>query len=96
MFGSIRTLVIALSFAFPLSSFAAQFHMTVKGMTCGGCESMIEKKVSQLPHVKSVKADHSKGFVTVTTEEGKATPSEQDLKKAVTDAGYQVVKFESK
>lgn len=38
----------------------------VEGMKCSGCESRIEKVISNLKEVKSVKANYEKGTVEVT------------------------------
>lgn len=56
----------------------------VEGMSCSGCESRVEKALSQTAGVKRVDADHTEGTVEVITE------SEDDVRQAIHDAGYEV------
>jgi copper chaperone len=58
-------------------------HITVEGMSCGGCEQNVETTLGDLPGVTSVEADNESDTVTV---EGDA--SEEDIAAAVEDAGY--------
>ena len=60
--------------------------LKIEGMMCGMCEAhiadVIRKKVSD---AKKVSASHSKGIATFLSE---AAPSEEELKKAITETGY--------
>ena len=63
-------------------------RMSIKGMTCGGCESQISKALSSIDGVnKVIKVDHKEGFALVCFDpakvEGKA------LTSAVINKGYQ-------
>lgn len=58
----------------------------VSGMMCHHCESRVEKAVSAIPGVESVKADAQSGTVTVNCPCLDASA----LIKAITDAGYTV------
>ena len=63
-------------------------RMSIKGMTCGGCESQVSKALSSIDGVnKVIKVDHKEGFALVccdaTKVEGKT------LTSAVINKGYQ-------
>lgn len=59
----------------------------VEGMTCGGCEASIVKVLGALDGVTEVTADHGTGQVVLQFGEGNM-PSDEDLSKAVTRAGF--------
>jgi copper chaperone len=57
----------------------------VAGMTCGHCELSVQEEIAGLPGVTEVRADHTSGRVTVSSErplDGAAVAA------AVQDAGY--------
>jgi copper chaperone len=56
----------------------------VKGMSCSGCESRVEKALRQASGVKRADADHTDGTVEVVAE------SEEDVRQTIHDAGYEV------
>lgn len=58
----------------------------VNGMMCHHCESRVEKAVSSIPGVESVKADAASGTVTVNCP----CSDSSALIKAITEAGYSV------
>jgi copper ion binding protein len=60
---------------------------TVTGMTCGHCVSSVTEEVSALPGVRAVDVDLASGRVTVTSD---APLAEDDVRAAVTEAGYQL------
>ena len=60
----------------------------VEGMMCHHCEMHVEKAVMQIDGVKSAKADHTAGTLTVTVE---GQVDESKIKAAVTSAGYEVI-----
>jgi copper chaperone CopZ len=62
--------------------------LQVKGMHCDGCESRIEKVVSNVRGVTKVEADHSEGQVEI-----RVTPavSEEDIKGRISHLGYEVL-----
>lgn len=65
-----------------------QLVLQVGGMTCGGCESRIEKVLGRLDGVRSARADHRAGEVRVLFDaEEISVPS---IGAAVTEAGYEV------
>jgi copper ion binding protein len=66
----------------------AESTYTVKGMTCGHCVSSVTEEVGQIDGVQSVDVDLPTGKVTVTSE---APVSEDAVRAAVTEAGYELV-----
>jgi copper chaperone len=65
----------------------SQSTYTVQGMTCGHCVSSVTEEVSALDGVRNVEVDLVSGLVTVTSD---ADLSEDDVRAAVTEAGYQL------
>ncbi|PIT98825.1 MAG: hypothetical protein COT74_14140 [Bdellovibrionales bacterium CG10_big_fil_rev_8_21_14_0_10_45_34] len=65
------------------------YKFEVEGMTCGGCSSNIEKKVSELEFVESVKADY-KTNTAIVTHKASAAFDEIAVAKAIESAGYKV------
>lgn len=61
----------------------------VEGMSCGHCKAAVEKALQQTAGVNDARVDLAAGTVTVTFDPGKV--GRQDLTKAITDAGYEVV-----
>jgi P-type Cu+ transporter len=66
--------------------------ISIKGMTCEHCQARVEKALNAVPGVKA-KVDLKKKNATV---ELKADVDDQILKKAVTDAGYEVLAVSEK
>lgn len=60
--------------------------LKVSNMTCAACEMRIEKSVTAVSGVSSVKASFGSGKVTVVYEDGKTTESE--IKKAIEKQHY--------
>ncbi len=60
----------------------------VSGMTCTGCESLLEKKITSIPGVIKTTADHIAGTVTIDHEQG---ISLNQIIEIVTTAGYEAV-----
>lgn len=63
-------------------------NYTVKGMTCGHCVSSVTEEISALNGVDKVDVDLASGRVTVTSQ---APLSTDDVRSAVTEAGYELV-----
>lgn len=72
---------------------AKPITVQVKGMVCGFCAQGIEKKFKALPEVAGVKVSLETKKVDLDTKEGKDVSDEQ-IRKIVTDAGYDVVKID--
>jgi sulfite exporter TauE/SafE/copper chaperone CopZ len=61
--------------------------VAVGGMTCSNCEVLVERRLSNVPGVRSVTADHSAGTVTIRHDR----PIDlESLGKAVADDGYTI------
>ena len=62
--------------------------LTVKGMSCGGCENAVKRAVSLIEGVANVTASHRDERVTVDHDPAKAT--REAIEQAITRAGYRV------
>ena len=65
--------------------------MTIKGMMCGHCEARVKKTLEELEHVTEAQVSHEKGTAVVSME---AEVTDDVLKKAVEEQGYQVEKIQ--
>ncbi|MBP2320057.1 copper ion binding protein [Kibdelosporangium banguiense] len=65
----------------------SQSTYTVQGMTCGHCVSSVTEEVGSIDGVQQVDVDLASGLVTVTSDRDL---SEDDVRAAVTEAGYQL------
>jgi copper chaperone CopZ len=63
-------------------------HMTVTGMSCGGCASKVTAALNALAGVQAAQVSLSNGNVTIRYDEKRASAAQ--LKAAVIDAGYGV------
>ena len=61
--------------------------LNVEGMNCGHCKMTIEKELGKIEGVKNVAVNLKDKTVTINHKD---TPVE-NLKKAITKAGYQVI-----
>lgn len=61
----------------------------VNGMTCDGCVKSVTKALKSVHGVREAKVDLAGAKATVTFDE--ATTSENALKKAIEEAGYETV-----
>ncbi len=64
----------------------------IEGMACGMCEAHINDAVRQAFSVKKVTSSHTKKQTVIIAEND---ISEQDLKNAISKAGYDVVSVSS-
>jgi copper chaperone CopZ len=69
--------------------------VTVKGMVCSFCAQGIEKKLKAFKEVKSVNVDLDEKKVFLDLQPGLEL-SEDQLKKIIKDAGFDVVSIEKK
>jgi copper ion binding protein len=60
--------------------------ISVKGMMCNHCVNHVQEALSKLPGVKKVSVDLKAGEATL---ESKEALSEESLKQAIADAGYE-------
>ncbi len=62
-------------------------RVPIKGMHCRSCEMMIEDELLKIPGVKKAKVNHKKGIASIFH---KNELKNEDIEKAIRDAGYQV------
>ena len=62
-------------------------HLAVEGINCGHCTSAVEKALRAVPGVRDVSVELASKTATVEID---ASVSDEALRKAVTEAGYQV------
>ena len=69
---------------------AASMEKTIKidGMMCQHCEARVKGALEALPEVERAEVSHERGTAVVTL---RTTVSDEKLKKAVEDQGYQVI-----
>jgi copper chaperone CopZ len=65
-----------------------QLDLTVRGMTCSGCEQRIAKALSRLEGVVRSAANHQAGQVRVVFDG--ARTSEGAVRSTIEQAGYEV------
>lgn len=68
---------------------AGTIEMKVNGLVCGFCAQGIEKTLRKNPATADVVVSLENKLVAVATKEGQDI-SDADLKKALTDSGYDV------
>ena len=64
-------------------------NLIVNGMMCEGCENRVKNAIKNIEGVKNVTADHNTGKVIVISDN---EVSEEIIKEALEDIGYEVVK----
>ena len=72
-----------------ITTYAATIEMKVYGLVCGFCAQGIEKTLRKNPATADVVVSLENKLVAIGTKEG-TDISDQDLTKALTDAGYDV------
>ncbi|XWW48638.1 mercuric transport protein MerTP (plasmid) [Fibrella sp. USSR17] len=63
-------------------------YLTIKGMSCEGCEHHIKQEVTKIKGVSAVDVSYQKGAATVKYDNKKTSLA--DIKKAVDATGYKV------
>lgn len=88
----ILTLVV-LSFTLTMNAFAAQkLNVEVNGLVCDFCAQALEKVFGKKESVKEIDVNLTERYVRITLNEGKEI-ADEEVKKLITDAGYDVVKI---
>ena len=90
-----KKLLLLLSLALPLNSFAGVVSIKVSGMVCSMCAQGIQKKFSSERSIKTLKVDMEKKIVTIETHDGKNI-GDETITKLITEAGYNVASIERK
>jgi copper chaperone CopZ len=75
--------------ALAATSIAATIEMTVNGLVCAFCAQGIEKKLKKFPATTEVVVNLEQRLVAVALKDGQDI-SDEDLRKALQDAGYTV------
>ena len=84
----------SLVLALPIPTLAADsVKATVNGMVCAFCAQGIEKRIVKMDATKAVFVDLKRKTVVVEAKEGKAL-DQKAIAAEITDAGYDVVRFE--
>jgi copper chaperone CopZ len=83
---------VLLALATPAALMAETITANVNGMVCGYCAKAIEKTFLKNAAVQSVKVDLDKKVVSIVLKP-KATLTDEEMTKKITDAGYKVVKI---
>lgn len=76
-------------------AFASEINVKVQGMVCSMCAQGIKKKFSAIKEVKGINVNLDQKIVNITTIDGQDVPDEQ-IKKIITEAGYNVANIERK
>jgi copper chaperone CopZ len=61
-------------------------HLSIDGMTCGGCTASVAKVLKQIHGVSDAQVSLAEGSAVVTFDPARATP--EQLKAAVEAAGF--------
>ena len=69
-----------------------ELELSVQGMSCEGCERRIQNVLSELPNVKSVKANHKSGKVDIVFQIEVTEDIEKTVTEKIENLGYQVLK----
>lgn len=87
----IRQLFLASVFSIG-TVFAAgkDISVKIKGMTCGDCAQKVEASIKKINGVESVSVNHSTGEASIKVKD-KASVTPDQIKKAVTEAGFEFV-----
>ncbi len=89
-----KVLVVIMSLFFSMA-YAAEINVKVQGMVCSMCSQGIQKKFSAIKEVKSVQVDLTNKLVKLITNDGQNIEDAQ-IKKVITEAGYNVAAIERK
>ena len=86
----LKTALATLLVGFALAGNAATIEMEVNGLVCAFCAQGIEKKLRAFPATSDVVVSLEERLVAVSTKDGQDI-SDEELRRALTDAGYTVV-----
>jgi len=75
----------------PINQEPAVIEASIGGMFCTDCEQTIQKKVGELPGIKSVKASHTAGNAIIEYFPDKVDSVR--IKEAIAGTGYKFNKF---
>ena len=81
------TLTLSLILLTATSAFSERAEITINGLVCDFCARAMEKTFSKKEEVKNIDVNLDNGIITVFFNDDK-TLSDETLKEAVLDAGY--------
>lgn len=88
-----KRFLVVLLFCLPVFAEEMTYQIKVEGMTCGGCENMVEDAIKKLPGAHNIHADHKKGMATFLIEETNPVDL-QVVKSEIESKGYKVKNVE--
>ena len=68
-----------------------EFTLKIDGMMCSHCEASVKKRLEAFPKVEEAAANHTEKQAVLKLNAALTEQDIADLKKAVVDAGYQVI-----
>lgn len=89
-----REILLLFLILFSAPSFSGEvksIKITLDGMTCPMCAGKVETELSKIKSISDTKIDISKGIVTLET---KITVTDEEIKRAIEQAGFQVKKVD--
>lgn len=86
-------IVVLLIMSTPLMAQIRSVSLTASGLTCSMCSKSIYKALLKVPEIKDVSVDVEKSVYNITFKENTKIEIE-DVKKAVTDAGFSVASMQ--
>lgn len=84
---------VMLATLLPITAFAEQVKITVKGMVCSFCAQGIKKTFSGKAGVESVDVNLDTKVVTVVTKKGVTLP-DAEISQTIVDSGFEVITIE--
>lgn len=85
-----KTILAMVLIGSALGANAATIEMEVNGLVCAFCAQGIDKKLRAFPATTDVVVSLEQRLVAVSTKDGQDI-ADDELKRALTDAGYTVV-----
>lgn len=90
-----KNVVLALMFLVTTNAFAKEINIKVSGMVCSMCAQGIKKRFSAIKEVKETNVNLDNKLVQLKTE-GDVDVSDDQIKAAIQEAGYNVASIERK
>ena len=90
-----KLILVAMTFLIMTGAIASEITVKVQGMVCSMCAQGIKKKFTAIKEVKTIDVNLDKKLVTIITNDGQDVADVQ-IKKIITEAGYNVANIERK
>jgi copper chaperone CopZ len=88
-----QLLFVSILSVLSVNALAGTIEMKVNGLVCGFCAQGIEKTLRKNPNTTDVLVSLEDRLVAIATKSGSDIP-DVELRKALTDAGYEVKNIE--